>query len=226
MPQSTVAVRHGLAYRPAGINNRAPNMDMPDKARTTSNRRKVRKTRLGREAWLTAAKQALITEGIGGVEIGKLARKLQATRGGFYWFFSSRRQLLNHLLTDWEETNTAALKAIAADPSLDGPGQFKALINMWVSEAGYDSQWDAAIREWARISPRVAQTVRRIDDERIEIIHKLFYNIGYQDPDAFIRARVTYYHQVGYYALDVHESRAARIKLMPLYVRVLTGLDV
>jgi AcrR family transcriptional regulator len=201
-------------------------MDMLDKARTTSNRRKVRKTRLGREAWLTAAKEALIAEGIGGVEIGKLARKLKATRGGFYWFFSGRRRLLNLLLTDWEETNTAALKAIAANPALDGPGRFKALINMWVSEAGYDPQWDAAIREWARISPRVAETVRRIDDERIEIIHKLFYNIGYQDPDAFIRARVTYYHQIGYYALDVHESRAARIKLMPLYVRVLTGLDV
>ncbi|MBS0613981.1 MAG: TetR family transcriptional regulator, partial [Proteobacteria bacterium] len=71
----------------------APKRDTAEKRSSTAKRGK-RESPLGREAWLKAAKTALIQEGIGGVEIGKLARKLRATRGGFYWFFHNRKELL------------------------------------------------------------------------------------------------------------------------------------
>jgi AcrR family transcriptional regulator len=201
-------------------------MDMPSKPSTSLNRPKGRKTSLGREAWLKAAKAALIREGIGGVEIGKLARKLRATRGGFYWFFTSRKQLLDQLLVDWEKTNTAVLKEIVRDRGANGATEFKALCDMWVNEDGYSPQWDAAVREWARISPRIAKVVRRVDDVRIEIIQRIFHDMGYEEPEAFVRARTTYFHQVGYYTLDVKEPREQRLSLLPIYVRILTSQDI
>jgi AcrR family transcriptional regulator len=201
-------------------------MDVPTKPHSTSGRPKARKSPLGREAWLNAARAALIREGIGGVEIGKLARKLRATRGGFYWFFISRKQLLDQLLADWEENNTAIFKSIVRDRGANGMAEFKALCDMWVNENDYNPQWDAAVREWARISPRVATLVRRVDDVRIEIIQRIFYDIGYADPEAFVRARTTYFHQVGYYTLGVRESREQRLRLLPIYIRILTGHDI
>src|SRR6202789_1642624 len=105
-------------------------MDIATKTATTLVREKSRRTALGREAWLKAARAALIREGIGGVEIGKLARKLQATRGGFYWFFTSRKQLLDNLLSDWEETNSAGLKAIIRDRGSNGIAEFDALCDL------------------------------------------------------------------------------------------------
>jgi AcrR family transcriptional regulator len=186
--------------------------------------RKSRKVPLGREAWLTAARAALIREGIGGVEIGKLARKLHATRGGFYWFFASRKQLLDNILTDWEETNSAGFKAIIRDRrGANGMAEYQALCELWITEDGYDPQWDAAVREWARISPSVAKVVRRVDDARIDIMRRIFTDFGYNETEAFIRARITYFHQVGYYTLGVRESREQRLKLLPLYSRILTG---
>ena len=38
-----------------------------------------------------------------------------------------------------------------------------------------------------------------------------------------MRARITYYHQVGYYAMGVSESTTIRRDLSPLYYSVLTG---
>jgi len=225
MPQSPLAVPLGVQYR-CGLADTALKMDLPTKPSTTLGRAKGRKTTLGREAWLKAAKSALIREGIGGVEVGKLARKLHATRGGFYWFFTSRKQLLDHLLADWEETNTAKFKAIVGDRGANGSAEFQALVDMWVNEDGYNPQWDAAIREWARISPRVATVVRRVDDVRIEIIQRIFRDMGYGEPEAFVRARTTYFHQVGYYTLGVQESREQRLTLAPIYVRILTGHEI
>jgi AcrR family transcriptional regulator len=198
-------------------------MDIPEKPASVLKRPKGRKVTLGRQAWLDAARSALIRDGIGGVEVGKLARKLRATRGGFYWFFTSRKQLLDQLLTDWEENNTAVFKLILSDRGANGTAEFKALCDIWVNESGYDPQWDAAVREWARISPRVATVVRRVDDARIEIIQRIFRDMGYAEPEAFVRARTTYFHQVGYYTLGVRESRDQRLQLLPIYVRILTG---
>ena len=44
-----------------------------------------------------------------------------------------------------------------------------------------------------------------------------------QDIGQSIRARVTYFHQVGYYTIGYNESLDARMALLPMYVYVLTG---
>ena len=49
--------------------------------------------------------------------------------------------------------------------------------------------------------------------------------MGFADDEAFVRARICYFHHVGYYALGVQESHAERRKLMPIYTRVLAGRD-
>jgi hypothetical protein len=61
-----------------------------------------------------------------------------------------------------------------------------------------------------------------VDDERIEVLKQLFLAMGHPDEEAFIRARITYFHQVGYYAMGVEEPREQRLRFLPLYTRVLT----
>jgi AcrR family transcriptional regulator len=180
---------------------------------------------IGRQGWLDAARNALIREGIAGVKVGKIARRLKVTRGGFYWFFDSHKQLLDELLLDWEQRNTAGFESVLRESGRNGMAEFQALVGVWLNEKDYSPAWDAAVRDWARVSGKVANAVRRTDDARIEILKQVFLDMGCKDEEAFVRARICYFHQVGYYALGVRESREERLRLMPLYTRVLTGRD-
>jgi len=182
-----------------------------------------RKQQVGRSGWLEAARNALIRDGIAGVEIGKLARQLKVTRGGFYWFFSSRQQLLNELLAEWELKNTAAFESVLKSSPHNGLAEFNAIVDVWVSEERYSPAWDAAVRDWARISPKVASVVRRTDERRIAILHQIFLDMGSVGDEAIVRARICYFHQVGYYLLGLGESRRERLRLLPTYIRLLTG---
>ena len=186
---------------------------------------KARKKRqpLGRDAWLNAARSALIEEGTAGVEINKLAKRLGVSRGGFYWFFASREQLLDELLKYWVDTSSTLYERILEGHDHDGMAEYRALTDLWIDEKDYDPRWDGAVRDWARTSATVLKAVQSVDAKRIAVLERIFIDLGYKGMDAHIRARVTYYHQVGYYALGVHESRQARRKLIPYYVRVLTG---
>jgi AcrR family transcriptional regulator len=181
---------------------------------------------LGREIWLDTARQALIEEGTAGVEINKLANRLGVSRGGFYWFFKSREQLLDELLVYWANSSTLLFERILRPGGRNGMQEYYALINLWIDEKEYDPKWDGAVRDWARTSAAVLKTVQSVDEKRIEIIERIFLDMEYKGMDAHIRARVTYYHQVGYYALGVRESRKRRLELLPYYAKVLTGHDM
>ena len=50
--------------------------------------------RLGREDWLAAALEVLKSEGVGKVNIVRIARDLGVTSGSFYWHFSVRDELV------------------------------------------------------------------------------------------------------------------------------------
>jgi AcrR family transcriptional regulator len=169
---------------------------------------------LGRDAWLEAARQALIEEGTAGVEINKLAKRLGVSRGGFYWFFESREQLLDALLKYWADTSSKLFEHVR---------EYRALVDLWIDENEYDPRWDGAVRDWARTSATVLKAVQEVDEKRIGYIERIFTDMGYRGKEAHVRARVTYYHQVGYYALGVRESRKLRLELLPYYQKVLTG---
>jgi AcrR family transcriptional regulator len=191
----------------------------------SAGRKRKKRAALGREAWLDAAREALIEEGTAGVEINKLAKRLGVTRGGFYWFFESREALLDALLSYWSDTSTRLFERILQSPGHNGRDEYRALIDLWIGEDEYDPKWDGAVRDWARTSAAVLKRVQAVDEQRIAMIERIFLDMGYKGKDAHVRARVTYYHQVGYYALGVRESRKQRLELLPYYEKVLTGSD-
>lgn len=183
-----------------------------------------RKSPLSREDWVDAARALLITGGIEHVRIGRLSENLNVTRGGFYWLFKSRDDLLNELLQHWERTNTRPFEDML-NSERKGVDELNALFDIWLDEKDYSPAYDAAVRDWARLSSEAAGVVRRVDARRIELFKTIFLDLGSPEDEAMIRARVAYYHQVGYYILVVGETMAARQKARLLYMKVLSGLE-
>lgn len=159
------------------------------------------------------------------MQINKLARRLNATRGGFYWFFESRERLLEAVLESWAQAGTVLFERIARAPQWSGIQKFQALADLWIKGKDHDSEWDSAVRDWARTSRKVRDTVHSVDARRIAFIEQIFLDLGYRGKDAHMRACVTYYHQVGYYALGLGESHRQRLDLQPYYTRILIERD-
>jgi AcrR family transcriptional regulator len=179
--------------------------------------------RLTRDHWVSTARDALIKGGIHAVKIDLIANRLKITRGSFYWHFSDRADLLSALLELWHVQNTEPFEKIAHETALAAADKYLRIVNLWVEEKDFDPAFDSAVRDWARASKKVASAVDAIDTLRMKLFEDVFREMGYPPQEAMVRARITYYHQVGYYALAVKESKAARHKLLPLYLDVLMG---
>jgi AcrR family transcriptional regulator len=175
------------------------------------------------EGWLEAARVVLIEEGINMVKVDRLARRLKVTRGGFYYHFKSHHALLEDLLKRWRTQNQFVAASIDAATPQAAYAALVELTDALVHERGFDPQFDLAVREWARISIPVAEVVSEVDAERIKALNKILLGLGCKPKEADIRAKVFYYHQIGYYSLGVHESTRTREDNLPTYLAVLCG---
>lgn len=184
---------------------------------------KERAERLGRMDWINAAREALIKGGVHAVKIDLIASRLKITRGSFYWHFQNRAEVLSALVELWESQNTKPFEDIVRRSDIGAMEKFTDMARLWLEERNFDWQFDSAMRDWARSSRAVAKKLAAIDDFRMNLFEQVFEEMGYPPFEAKVRARVTYYHQVGYYTLGIREDQEARRAMFPMYLRILAG---
>ncbi|MFE0017054.1 TetR/AcrR family transcriptional regulator [Mesorhizobium sp. NPDC059054] len=185
--------------------------------------KKDRAERLGRMDWVYAAREALIKGGVHAVKIDLIANRLKITRGSFYWHFQNRAEVLSALIELWESQNTKPFEEIVRRPDLDAAEKYLEMAKLWLEEKDFDWHFDSAMRDWARSARAVAKKLTAIDDFRMSLFEQVFVEMGYPAYEAKVRARITYYHQVGYYTLGIREDQQARREMFPMYLRILAG---
>ena len=193
--------------------------------RAVASRGNAERKQLQRFDWLQKALEIFVAEGIDAVRITRLADDLGVTRGSFYWHFENREDLIDALVEFWKSKNTPALTAsVEQAQSLDeGILQF---FEICVDTGQFDPRLDLAIREWARRSSKIHRLVDEEDRIRIDALRHFFVRCDYPMPEALIRARVLYYSQIGFYALEVTETLSTRLSYTEAYYQCFTGRDL
>ena len=177
------------------------------------------------EVWIETAKEALVDDGLEGVKIDRLAKKLGVTRGGFYHHFEGRSDLLDRLIDHWAGSNDFIPRVTGIDTPHQAVDALHQMADTLIAEQRFLPAFDLAVREWARIDPRIEKTVRKVDKARIARLTRIFSALGYAAEEAVIRARVFYFHQIGFYRLGHHrrQSKAERRRNTPIYLKIVCG---
>lgn len=178
-----------------------------------------------REDWLNVAMDVLISDGVEQVKVLTLAERMQVSRSSFYWYFKSRQDLLDALLQDWEQTNTAAMLRQAERPAQTITAAVLNVFHCITDPDLFNTSLDFAVRDWSRRSGRVRSLLDRSDQRRLAALTAMFARYGYPPLEAATRAKVLYYMQIGYDMADPNESHAHRLEMTPEYLRVFTGRE-
>lgn len=180
-------------------------------------------SRTTKQDWLDLAIRTLVEDGIDQVKIQAMAKKLDVSRSSFYWFFESLQDLHDQLLQNWLRRNTDPVVDHAQRPA---PSINRAILNVfqcWIDDSIFDPQLDTAVRIWARRDTSIRAVIDEADRRRIEAITAMYQRYGYDQENAFIRARVLYFMQIGHYTLDVDEALDVRVSHVPAYLLAFSG---
>ena len=179
-----------------------------------------------RDDWLNAARDVLVTEGAASVKILPLSTRLGVSRSSFYWYFENRNDLLAALLEEWETRNTARIVSQCEAKSDNITEALCNFFRCFVDASQFDTGLDFAIREWSRREPTVRKLVDQADQTRLGAVIKMYERHGYVSADADARARILYYMQLGYHALEVKEDMDTRMSRVAAYIQGFTGQPV
>lgn len=177
------------------------------------------------EAWLDAARDALLEGGVEAVKVQPLGETLGLSRTSFYWFFKNRDELLEALLERWRETNTRQLVERAGAYAETVAEAMLNVIDCWLDPSLFDARFEFAVRSWALQSDAVLDQVRAADAARIEALTAMLLRFGEDPALADVRARTTYLTQIGYISMQTREDLATRMARIPAYVAIFTGAE-
>ncbi|MGB0411668.1 MAG: TetR family transcriptional regulator [Pikeienuella sp.] len=172
---------------------------------------------------MKTALDTLISEGVENVKVLALSEKLETARSSFYWCFDSRADLLDSLLEHWRSTNTRAIVDSSQEPAETITGAIVNVYASWVGRGRFDTRLDFAIRDWARRSGSVRKALDMSDAARLDAITAMFERFSYPAGEAQVRARILYYTQIGYDALDQQESWETRMSRARDYLFCIAG---
>ena len=160
---------------------------------------KTARSSLDRDAWVQAAIGVVATDGMDGLRVEVLARKLGVTKGSFYWHFKDRRDLVGAVLDSWKDGRIRDIrKQTAAQPG----GELDALrhtIDVYAAAKNRKGiAIEAAIRMCARQDAATAAIVEEVDATRLDCTHQLFLALGLPEAEAKARSVLLYAYVFGF----------------------------
>ena len=156
---------------------------------------------LGPSDWTEAALAALARGGLSAVAVEPLAKSLQTTKGSFYWHFADRTALLEATLELWERRDTDRVIE-SLDKAQDAESRLRTLLRLTVTSVLEGSDGSAGTVELAlqasASQPLVDQTLQRVTRRRLDLLTKLFAELGLTPARARHRALLAYTAYLGH----------------------------
>ena len=158
------------------------------------------KTRLSVEDWVQAGFGVISDHGLKALTVGRLCKRVGATKGSFYWHFTDLGSYRIALIDAWatlRDEDRGHFDKLADLPPRD---RLVAMMTALVTPRHW--MLERAMREWARSEPSVAAAVRESDRRVLSAVRRAFADAGFDRAEADLRANATFAAGVGFLHLS------------------------
>jgi len=146
------------------------------------------------ESWASAALDAMALGGLDAVAVEPLARRLNVTKGSFYWHFPNREALIKAALDLWEQRETVDVVS-----GLDQePDPYQRIVNLF-KRANSSHKAGRLYLALAAASDdvRVNEVVQRVSARRLAYLEKCYRALGMDAGEAPLWATFAYATFIG-----------------------------
>ncbi len=142
---------------------------------------------LTRDDWISAAWDMLGENGLDGVRVEPLARRLGVTKGSFYWHFKDRQQLMEALLdrwfSIWDDQMLPDMEE-AANPADRIWALFESVLGRLTRGQ------TVSLRMMSHSDADVARRIDERDAQRLSFLTSQLVEIGFAPDEARVRGQV------------------------------------
>ncbi|MDI6746090.1 MAG: TetR/AcrR family transcriptional regulator [Rhodocyclaceae bacterium] len=154
---------------------------------------------LDRAAWIAGALDIVAQDGIDGLRVESLAKRLGVTKGSFYWHFKDRRDLIDAVLDDWRAGRIRDIRKQTTAAPGNEEAALRHTIEVYAAARNRKGiSIEASIRLWARQDANGLAVVEEVDAERLESTRRLFLARNLPPAEAAARSALLYAYVFGF----------------------------
>jgi AcrR family transcriptional regulator len=152
------------------------------------------KQSLSAESWAAAALEAMAHGGLDAVAVEPLARRLNVTKGSFYWHFPNREALIKAALELWEQRETLDVVAGLERE----PDPYRRIVDLFKrANTSYKAGRLYLALAAASDDVRVNEVVQRVSARRVQYLEKCYRALGMGADEAPLWATFAYATFIG-----------------------------
>lgn len=178
---------------------------------------------LTRDDWISAAWDMLGENGLDGVRVEPLARRLGVTKGSFYWHFKDRQQLMEALLDRWfaiwDDQMLPDMEE-AANPADRIWALFESVLGRLTRGQ------TVSLRMMSHSDADVARRIDERDAQRLSFLTSQLVEIGFAPSEARVRGQVYQTIMTGEYLRSGGLPLEERVARARSYHLMLSSLNV
>lgn len=167
---------------------------------------------LSAEDWAEAALDAVAAGGLDAIAVEPLARRLNVTKGSFYWHFPNREALLKAALQLWEQHETVDVIAGLENE----PDPYLRIVNLFKrANSSYKAGRLYLALAAASDDVRVSEVVQRVSERRLAYLEQCYRALGMDSSEAPLWATFAYATFIG--NQQVHRDTPGRFPEGPKF---------
>jgi AcrR family transcriptional regulator len=152
--------------------------------------------RLTDEDWIQAGFELLADSGPAGLRIERLCKRLNVTKGSFYWHFVDMPAYRTALVQAWGDLNDERRRPFENMRDVAPRERLALMMGTWVSPQQW--QLERAMRAWALTDDAVLESVQRSDRRILRAVNQALVDYGFEPGDAGLRATVMVSTGIGF----------------------------
>ncbi len=150
-----------------------------------------------KEDWINLGYELFSEQGVSGIIVEKMAKTLKVNKSSFYWYFKTKKEFIEQLITFWISNETLQI--------IDLTNNIKTVLNKFKTFIALIYRQDPFLdfifylKRYARKEKKIQIIIDKIDNQRIEYANRLLQEMGYSKQDAKIKSTLLHKHFIGYH---------------------------
>ncbi len=152
-----------------------------------------------KQDWIELGYKLFSQQGISGIVIEKMAKKLTCNKSSFYWHFKTKDKFIIELVNFWVITETDQIindteKTATSEEKLD-----KFLTIAFKNDPYLEFVF--FLKRYAIKKKKIQLIIDKVDLRRLDYTSQLFQKLGYSKNEAVTKATIFYKYLIGYHEM-------------------------
>ena len=163
-----------------------------------------------KQDWIFLGYKLFSEQGISGIIVEKMAKKLHVNKSSFYWHFKTKKEFVDEIIEYWITSNTNQIITLT-DNQKSVEEKFLKLIELAFKKEPY-LDFIFFLKRYAIRNKEIQIIIDEIDNQRIAYTKNILIEMNFSKIEAESKAILFYKYLIGYHEMLRYKKQSKNYK--------------